>query len=487
MNKTEVCENERPRELVPALGVYASTAVTVGAMIGSGVFVSTGGMARASTSGTALLMTWFFAGVMTLVGALTLCELASQMPRTGGLYVYLREAFGEPVGFFFGWANFMVAGSGAIGAIAFIFASYVNEFVPLWEPPPEIQQWSIHLPYLGSIFPGARLGEKIVASGVVIFLTIINVIGVRVGGALQSVSTTVKVLALVVVVIFGLSYSNGSFANVAAPNTSLVTSGSWGGLALLVTALVGGFWSYDGWANVTFIAGEVRRPARTLPLALMFGTAIVMLTYLLVNLAYLYVLPVDDLAAVPGDRIASAMMRTVAGPAGAVGVALLILLSTFDTTNSAILTNARVCYAMAREGLFVERAGRISRRFGTPATAIWMQCGWTLVLLVSGSFGLITSMYVFVNWLFYLLTGIAVFVLRRRKLPSAFTIPGYPYVPAFFILFTSVFLVMTLVEDINAYRRGEEICVKSLIGLVLVMAGAPFYAWTRWRRRLASS
>lgn len=471
---------ERP-DLRPAIGLYPTTAIVVGAVIGSGIFVSTPGMARSSTSGAMLLGVWIAAGLLTLVGALTQCELCSSMPRTGGLYVYLHEAFGEAVGFFYGWANFTIAGSGAIAAIGFIFASYLNEFLPLWHPPPAVAGWAVNLPWLGRLYPLADLSEKGVAATLAVALTWLNTRGVKLGAGLQSLSTTLKVLALVAIVAFGFGAASGSWSHVVArPEAAPADLAKM--LGLVVTALGGAFWAYDGWGNVTYVASEVKDAGRTVPRALVLGTTIVILVYLAVNAAYLYVFPLDALGKVPSDRVASALMERVAGPWGAWAVALVILLSAFDTTNSTILTNARVYFAMASERLFPKAAGSIHPRYGTPHVALWLQCAWTLVLLATGSFDLIASMYVWVNWLFYLLMAIAVFVCRRRGMPRKFTIRGYPYLPATFVVFTTIYLVMTLVEDVRAFRAGEAPCIKSVMGLLLVLSGAPLY-WGMARRR----
>ncbi len=474
---------KEPGDLKPAIGLYSTTAIVIGAVIGSGIFVSPAGMARSSSSGLALLGVWIVAGALTFIGALTQCELCSSMPRTGGLYIYLKEAFGESVGFFYGWANFMIAGSGAIAAISFIFAGYFSEFFPLWRAPPELQRWAITIPYLGRLFPLADLGEKMVAGAIVIGLTWINTRGVRLGAGLQSISTTCKVLALLGIVGAAFFATGGSSHHIWASRAGTTTLTTWQFLGLAVTALGGAFWSYDGWGNVTYVAGEVKRPERTVPLALFLGTAIVILIYLAVNWAYLYVFPVEELGKVSGDRVASALMNQAFGPWGVWAVALIVLVSTFDTTNSSILTNPRVYFAMAKENLFPAMAGGVHPKYGTPHVALWFQCAWTLVLLFTSSFELITSMYVWVNWLFYLLMALAVFICRRRGYARAFTIKGYPYVPAAFALFTCAYLVMTLLEDIHQFQIGESPMIKSLMGLTLVLLGSPVYLFMIYRRR----
>jgi APA family basic amino acid/polyamine antiporter len=246
----------------------------------------------------------------------------------------------------------------------------------------------------------------------------------------------------------------------------------------------GAFWSYDGWGNVAYIAGEVREPAKTIPRAILLGTACFILLYLLINAAYLYILPVEAIGKIAGDRVASGMASAVVGPRGAMLVAGLIMLSTFDTTNSSILTNARVYFAMARDRVFWRRAGEAHPVYRTPHGALWVQGVWAIVLLVSGSFDSITSMYVFVNWSLYALMAIGLFVLRRRD-PQAkrpYETPGYPWVPGIFTLFSLCYVAVTLVTDVQAYRAGEQPLIKSLAGVALVLAGLPFYLYWRYSR-----
>ena len=244
----------------------------------------------------------------------------------------------------------------------------------------------------------------------------------------------------------------------------------------------GAFWSYDGWGNVAYVAGEVERPGRTVPQALILGTGIVIVIYLLVNAAFLYSFGVEGLGQVPGDRVASALMGRVFGPTGISIVVAIILLSTFDGTNAGVLTNARVYHTMAREGLLPSAVGWSDETHSSPYVALWLQCAWTIVLLVTGSFDLITSMYVWVNWLFYLLMASAVFVCRRRGMPRSFTIWGYPYVPGAFFVFTCIYLLMTLVQDVQNFQAGTTPTINSLMGLLLVLAGFPLY-WLMKRYR----
>lgn len=473
--------------LVRALGLFQATSIVVGSVIGSGIFVSTASMAKSVPTGWQIIGIWIFTGMITAFGALTQAEISSRLPVTGGLYAYLRAVFGDTLAFFYGWANFMIAGSGAIAAISFIFAGYLGELIPLWKTPKEWQDFALHIPYLGTLYPAADLGVKIVGSFLIVALTTLNVRGVKLGALVQSVSTTAKTLALILIVIAAFFLSkNGTWQNLSTITPTTTTELPFLRFAAIwFTSMGAAFWAYDGWGNISYVGGEVRDAQKNLPRAILLGTSIVIGVYLLVNLAYLYVLPMADVASAPGNRVASAMMNSVLGSTGVLAIALLILLCTFDTVNSSILANARVYFAMGNEGLFWKRAGEAHPRFHTPAIALWLQGGWAIVLLVSGSFDLITSMYVFVNWLFYLLIPMSLFILRTREkklLPlgdRVFRVPFYPILPIVFAVFTFAYLIQTLVSDIQAYQAHAQPAIKSVMGLSLVLLGAPFYFYLK--------
>ncbi|HYM21099.1 MAG TPA: amino acid permease [Candidatus Kapabacteria bacterium] len=473
-------------QLKRALTLYPTTAIVIGSVVGSGIFVVPVSMAAVLGSASEMLLVWVVAGMLTLFGALTQCELVALMPRTGGLYEYFREIYGEGAGFLYGWANFTIAGSGAIAAIAIIFAYYLGEFVTLPPIAAGLAQMPVHLPLLGDIFPFAHFTEKIVAGILVVILTYINVRGVKIGATLQSISTTAKVVALlgiVAIVFIGGAHigSVSHWSGVTAKGSSL---SSWTLLGAIATAITKAFWAYDGWGNTAYIAGEVKEPQKIIPKAIILGTLIFTGLYLLLNLAYLYILPVDVIAAVPNERVASAVVTAILGTGGGAFVAALIMLSTFDTTNSGVLTNARVYYAMAHDKIFAVNAAKVHPRYRTPYVALWLQGGWSLFLLLSGSFDLILDMYIFVNWALYAMMATGVFILRKRepKRERTFRVPGYPFVPAIFVLFASSYVVITLVKDINAYHSGEQPIISSLAGVLLVLAGLPFYYFWKFKQ-----
>ena len=282
---------------------------------------------------------------------------------------------------------------------------------------------------------------------------------------LQSISTTSKVIALLLVigVAFLAGAHIGSFANWSGITEAGSSLSGWTLIGTIGTAITGAFWAYDGWGNVAYIGGEVKEPAKTLPRAIILGTVIFIALYVIINLAYLYILPIGKLAVVPDDRLASEMVTAVIGGAGGALVAGLIMLSTFDTTNSTVLTNARVYYAMAKDKVFTSSAGSVHPKFQTPHIALALQGIWSLILLFSGSFALILDMYVFVNWVLYVLMALGVFILRRREphRDRPFKVPGYPIIPAIFVLFATLYVIVTLVKDINDYT-GTQPLIPSL-------------------------
>lgn len=476
----------KPR-LKRALTLFPTTAIVIGAVIGSGIFATPAGMARGLGDASTLLIIWAVAGGLTLFGALTQCELIGQMPRTGGLYEYFHSIYGERFGFLYGWANFMIAGSGAIAAIAIIFANYFGEFVALPHLSAEWEQLPMHIPLLGDIFPFADIGAKLIGGSIIVLLTYVNIRGVKVGATLQTISTSAKVLAIisVLVVAFIVGSHIGSTVNWSGVTPQGMGLSGWGLITAIAAAVTGAFWSYDGWGNVSYIGGEVKEPQKTIPRAIILATITFISLYLLMNLAYFFILPIGEVANAAGDRVASAMVTKVIGGAGGALVAVMIMLSTFDTTNSGILTNARVYYQMASKKLFSPQAAKVHPKYHTPYGALIMQGAWALCLIFTGSFGLLLDMYIFVNWLLYVFMALGVFVLRKRN-PEAerpFKVPGYPYVPAIFVIFATLYVVVTLITDIKAYNAGERVFLQSVMGLVLVLSGLPFYYYWKYKDR----
>lgn len=458
--------------------------LVVGGVIGSGIFRKPGVMAAQLGSPELLMLVWVLAGVITLFGALTNAEIASLIPETGGQYVYFERMYGPFFAFLYGWAVFTIIQSGSIAAVAYVFAEYATQFVRLPEFSPAVADWHFHLWGIGDIAPLKEIGTKGLAAALIIFLTAVNYLGVRFGGLVQNIFTVAKVGAMLLLVLgaFVLSGS-GSVAHFTTPSAT----GHLSGLALfagIAAALNGAFWAYDGWNKLTYIAGEVKQPQRNIPLGLVWGMVIVTAIYLLMNLAYLWVLPVDTMAK---SRLVAA---TVAGKVftnGGFWVAALVMISTFGTTNAIILATARVYFSMAQKNVFPRFLGNVHPRFHTPGASLVVQGVWSVLLLFSGTFDTLTDTLIFVTWIFYAAGAYGVFVLRKKMpdAPRAYKVPGYPVVPCIFILFALTFLGFTFYNDIVTYREavaaGKPALINSVFGVALVLVGTPVYFFYRRR------
>jgi APA family basic amino acid/polyamine antiporter len=465
--------------LVPRLGLYTATMIVIGSMIGSGIFKKPAVMAAELGSPGLLLATWVIAGVVTLFGALSNAEIASMITAVGGQYAFFRRIYNDFVGYLYGWSVFAVIQTGSIASIAYVFAEYTNYFVPLPRLPAAYDQLSVSLFGILEITPLASIGVKLLTVACILLLTGANIIGVVVGGAVQNVVTTLKLLAITALIVLPFGFGAGTFAHLApgagAAAAPATAAGTWGLVAAMGLAISGAFWAYDGWNNITYVAGEVREPQRNIPRALILGTACVMAVYVLTNVAYLYALPIGDMA--QSKLVAADAMRRTLGAAGAAFVALLVIVSTFGTANGTTLASARVYFAMARDRMFFTSLGRVHPRFGTPARSLAVQGLWASLLVFSGTFDQLTDMLIFVSWIFYLLGAFGVFVLRRREpdTPRPYRVWGYPVVPAVFVLFAAGYVVVTLIENLR----------NALLGLLLVAIGLLPYLY--WRRRRATA
>ncbi len=479
-------ETHEKHRLIPRLGLFTTTMIVVGAVIGSGIFRTPGGMAEsliATGSGTPfrLLGIWLLAGMITLLGALSNAEVASMIPETGGQYVYFEKMYGPFPAYLYGWSVFGVIQTGSIAAIAYVFAEYTIRFFGLGEMGVDPNAFSFHLPFIGDIRPAFELNAKMIASGVILLLTIINYFGVRFGGAVQNFFTVSKVLAMLILIgVAFLVPGEGAVANLTTP------SSVGGGETLLIfgiaAALQGAFWTYDGWNNVTYIAGEVHTPQSSIPRALIYGLGTIITVYILINLAYAYILPIDQMAT---SKLVASDVADRLFTDGGTWIALLVMVSTFGTTNGTILASARVYFSMARRNVFPRFLGSVHERYRTPAASLFTQCAWSIMLVFTGTFNTLIDMLLFVSWVFYAAGAWGLFILRR-KYPTAtrpYRVPLYPFVPALFILFALAYLVLTVYNDIDNYIRateaGEPALINSAMGLVLVLIGAPIYFYYR--------
>jgi basic amino acid/polyamine antiporter, APA family len=456
------------RELVRALSLRDAIALVL-TVIGTGVFLKTAPMAQLVGSPSKVLLVWIAAGILSLAGALTYAELGAMIPEAGGDYVFLREAYGGLPAFLFGWTNLVVIATGGIAAVATILASFLSAFLPLnavWATR------DFHL--LGQVVHW-RLGiQQLVAVAVIILFSAINARGVAAGARVQWIATLAKLggIAIIVIGVFLFSHT-GSWQQLRAPATAGIASG---GISAFGAAMLAALWAYQGWANVAMVGGEIEKPERNIPRALIYGMLIVIGVYLITNLAYFYALPFRDILTSNSTAYRDAL--PVAAKAaqtffsyGAKLVSIAFIIAVIGTLNGIILMNARVPFAMARDGLFFRQLGDLSLTTGVPVTAIWVQAIWASVLALSGTFDQITTSVIFALWIFFGLVASSLFVLRR-KLPAAprrYRTPGYPVVPILFVL-VAVWLV---INSLTAYP------VESGAGLFLIALGLPFFFFFR--------
>jgi APA family basic amino acid/polyamine antiporter len=500
--------SHQDQELVQGLGLTSATMLVIGSMIGSGIFIVSAEISRQVGSPALLIGAWAVAGFMTIVAALSYGELAAMMPRAGGQYVYLREALGPLWGFLYGWTLFLVIQTGTIAAVGVAFGKFLGVFFPsissahwllhLWKVPP------IHLGpmVLGNMDVGINT-QNLVAILLVIFLSVVNIFGVKTGAAIQNIFTAAKVSALLALAVFGFALGRNAQvlaanfganfwhnAGLGAQHAVQVGEGGptvlVGTLTILAVAQVGSLFSADAWNNVTFTAGEVKSPSRNLPLSLAIGTGVVIALYIACNFIYLSALPLDG---TPGaatilqrgikyateERIGTAVMTQMFGAVGGLLMAAAIMISSFGCANGLILSGARVYYAMAKDGLFFRKVAKLHPTYKTPAISLMVQMGWACLLCVSGSYSQLLDYIIFAVLVFYILTIVGLFVLRRTH-PNAirpYRAVGYPVLPILYI-------VMALFIDVVLLRYKPQY---TWPGLIVVLLGIPvYYAWSRSAR-----
>jgi len=481
-------------EFVKAMSLTDATMLVAGSMIGSGIFIVSADIARKVESPAFLLLAWILTGVITLLGALAYGELAAMYPRAGGQYVFLRESMGPLMGFLYGWTLFVIIQTGTIAAVAVAFGRFLGVLWPA--VTPDLYGWfpsaNVCIAALGCADPAnaIKLGlspQRLVALISIVVLTWINLRGIREGKIVQTTLTVVKTGALIVLILLAVTIgrnetataanfgSGNFFGDVSITGVLVVAFGA---------ALIGSLFSSDAWNNVTFAAAEVKNPQRNLPLALMMGTGLVSLLYVLANVGYLNVLPIQGdpngataiargIAHATQDRVATAAMDVMFGASGATIMAIAILISTFGCNNGLILAGARVYYAMARDGLFFRRAGTLNTN-RVPATALILQTVWTAVLCLTGTYGQLLDYVIFAALVFYVLTTVGLFILRAKRpdIERPYKAIGYPVLPALYIALAGGVMVLILLSPTSRFQ--------AVSGLVIVLIGIPvYYLWRR--------
>jgi len=432
-----------------------------------------------------LTLVWIIAGIFSLFGALVYAELGAMMPETGGIYVYFRRMFGDFVAYLYGWAAFSVINTTGVAAIAFVCAQYADYFLHLPRFDVTTEQSVIwHLPFIGNLRPLENFGVKSLAIAIIAGLTWLNVRSVKAGSSFQVVSTIIKMAVIAALVVGIFFFGNGSVDNFFHAENAKQGTAMFSGI---IAALTGAFFAYDGWINITFIAGEIKQPQRNIPRSLFTGVIACILVYVLVNQAYLYVLPVEKIAA--SSLVASDAISIAIGAAGGALVAAMIVICTLGAVNGNLMATTRVTYAMGKENVFLPWAGREHQRFQTPGNALWLHGSWIAVLIISGSFDMLADMMVFISWIAYGLGAVGIFMLRK-KMPQAerpYKIWMHPFVTLLFILFTTLFLVITVYNDITNYLNDRQPIVNSLLGIVIVALGIPFYFYYRSKKKREQS
>jgi APA family basic amino acid/polyamine antiporter len=434
---------ESPDRLPRTLGLWSSIALTIGITIGSGIFRSPAAVARNVADPLVMVALWAVGGIVTLCGALSIAELAAALPESGGFYAYLREGWGRRAAFLFGWSQLVLIRAAALGGVAIVFGEYLLRSI--------------------GVDPVTHLaGARALAAAAIVFAAVSNIVGINVGAAIVNASSAAKFAALGVLVAAALVLGGahgGTFQHLIAPPNAAVSAG---GLGL---ALVSILWAYDGFADLSFVAGEVEQPQRNLPAAIIGGTLALIAVYVLANLAYVYVLPVDRIARSP--LVAADVMTTIFGQRGAAAVSMLVAMATFGSLNGIMLASPRIFFAMADDGLLFAALARVHPRFRTPYLAILLTAALGSSLVLSQTFETLSNTFVLATWPFYALSVAAIYRLRvkRPDLPRPYRVAGYPVVPAVFILTVIWFVVNALVNE----------PIPTGLTLALILAGIPVY------------
>ena len=450
-------KNNSPK-LDRQLGLFDSTMMVVGIVIGSGIFMTTGLMADALPSASLILIVWLLGGLQMLAGALTYAELGAAMPKAGGQYVYLREAYGSLPAFLFGWVAFIAYLTGTNAAIAVAVAEHLGSFYP---------SISTHNIVIGFDYFSIS-GGQIFAISLILILSFINYLGILFGKWIQNVFTILKIGSILFFALAGLFISTGNHIDFSINPTSMSIGSILTGMGIALVAVT---WTVGGWEYVTFAAGEIKNPKKNLPLALIIGTVVILVLYIMINIAYLKVLPMDSLI---GElKVGEATAKSLYGPGIAGAFVVVVIISMFGSLNGNILVGPRISYAMAKDELFFSKAADVHPKFHTPGNAIMIQGFWASVLALSGTFEEIITLVLFVNFMMWIASSSTVFVLRKKQpeLERPYKVWGYPYVPAFFIIFSSAIMINTFFESPQ----------QSLMGIGLTLLGIPAYLY--WNKK----
>jgi APA family basic amino acid/polyamine antiporter len=470
--KTLIMQENNSEDFKRELGLFDGTMLVVGSMIGSGIFIVSSDMVRQVGSAGWLIAIWILTGFITVIAAVSYGELSAMFPKAGGQYVYLKEAYGKLIGFLYGWSFFAVIQTGTIAAVGVAFSKFsAYLYSPLSEKNilVEVGAFQLH-------------AAQIVSIVTIVLLTYINSRGVKNSKIMQTVLTIIKILSLLGLIIFGFALGakaeiwNANWADAWATKSLMKETGSWvsvGGMALIAAvsaALVGSIFSSDAWNGVTFIAGEIKNPKRNVGLSLFLGTLIVSVIYVLANLMYLAVVPLQDIATAESDRVAVVASQNIFGGIGTLIIAVMIMISTFACNNGLIMAGARVYYTMAKDGLFFKKAAVLNES-SVPSWALWAQCFWASALCLTGKYGDLLDFVVIIVLIFYILTIYGIFILRK-KMPDAerpYKAFGYPFLPMLYLIIATAICVALLFTKTSTCGWG----------VLIMLTGIPIYYFTK--------
>lgn len=470
-------------QLQKTIGLWSATTIVIGCIIGSGIFMKPATMAAQLGSPYLLIIVWIVAGIISLFGAMAFAELGTMFPETGGQYVYLRKTYGDFIAYLYGWGSIAVINTAAIAAISFVCAEYAGNFIHLPhfnEVTEHAVMW--HIPMIGDILPLQNFGVKMLAISIIAVITIANYLSVRTGNSVQFISTLLKALTLMILV-FGILFSGKGSTHNFFTNSKYFNLTGWRLFAAFMAATTGAFTAYDGWNSLGMVGGEIKDPKKNITKSLLMGVVACIIIYVLVSLAYIYALPVDEMARSP--LVASDAIAKIMGSSGGTFVAVLIVICTFGAASANLLANARVVFAMSEAKGFLQWAGKVHPKFKTPGNSVLVLGVWSSLFVISGSFDILADMFVFMSWVFYGLVVFGVFVLRK-KMPEAerpYRVTGYPAIPAVFILFTIFYLVSTVNYDIHNYATGKAPFINSVFGMLLTAIGIPLFFYFRAKRK----
>ena len=446
------------------IGFQSAVFLVVSVIIGSGVFKKVAPMSAELGSPYWVILCWILAGLISLAGALSTAEMSSMFPNSGGEYFYFQKLYGRFFAFLYGWSSFTIIKTAAISALAYIFAQSFNKLFPL----PVI-----HFPEAWKdFFLFDNFSVKALAAIMILMLTLLNHFGVRSAERLTYLLSIAMMLGILLFIGWGFFSSAGELKNITQTSTQVKNPSGWNLMSAMMTASLGAFWGYEGWNNVGYIGEEIKNPKRNLPRALALGTIIVIFTYVMLNIVYLYVMPIDSFIGMKNNPNSIAAIEVAGSMAGEIGmtlVACLILTTTLNSNNSSVLLSARMIYALSRDGLFLKKASAIHPKYNTPHVALWIQAIWAIVLLYSGTFDQLTDMLVFAAFLFYGSTALGVIIMRIKhpEIERQYKVIGYPFVPGLFVLFCLGIFLLTIINQPK----------EALWGLALILSGVPVYWW----------